>query len=196
MSRERKGMTYWLNYWTHGLLTTSQLTHGLIFSWRTKMLAPVDNKVWVTQEVDKLACWTVFQLIHMQELLIPSVIMKCQAVSFLRPTNLFCDWQIFLLFYYQKVDIVGLEAWLMADWLLWIVLDTEIQRWKFNQLQIKISHLNTAWADELTFNKKENSANYYNDRVCVIIKTFLTTQKNASTKKWKSRNQTVNLPRQ
>ena len=122
--------------------------------------------------------------------------MKCQAVSFCDQQICFVADKYFYFFTIKKVDIVGLEAWLMADWLLWIVLDTEIQRWKFNQLQITISHLNTAWTGELTFNKKENSGNDYNDRVCVIIKTFLTTQKNASTKKWKSRNQTVNLPGQ
>lgn len=95
----------------------------------------------------------------------------------------------------KKVDIVGLEDWLMADWLLWIVLDTEIQRRKFNQLQITISHLNTAWTGELTFNKKENSGNDYNDRVC-DNQNISDHKKNASTKKWKSRNQTVNLPGQ
>ena len=92
--------------------------------------------------------------------------MALQGCFILRPANLFCGWQIFLLIYYQKSWYSSLEAWLTADWLLWIVLDTEIQRWKFNQLQITISHLNTAWTGELTFNKKENSGNDYNDRAC------------------------------
>lgn len=52
------------------------------------------------------------------------------------------------------------------------------------KVQIRISHLNTAWTGELTFNKKENSGNDYSndDRVC-DNQNISDHKKNASTKK-------------